>query len=163
MAVFVIFGSIYTSRHYFLKTEHRQPLLPRQTLTAFDENNPIWSNEATFTSGPLISSNTKVDISNLKDQPYQISFDVRTVNFTKLIIRRIYFPGWILELNGEPYKLSTTNGFLSTELKAGIWKVNVYFIETPLRKTANAFSLVSLIIVIGLFIRELTTQKQTKP
>ena len=103
-----------------------------------------------------------INVSELEEKPFRISFGVKTKNTSDITIRRMYFPGWTLEVNGEPYPLGITDGFLSSELKPGTWKVNVYFIETPLRKTANAISLVSLIIVIGLFTKELRIQKQTK-
>ena len=159
IVLLLIFGSIYTSRHYYLKTEHSEPLLPRETLTAFDESTPVWSSKKTFKDGPLILSTNNINVSGLEEKPFRISFGIMTENTSDITIRRMYFPGWTLEVNGEPYPLGNTDGFLSTKLKAGTWKVDVYFVETPLRRTANAISLVSLIIIIGLFVGELRNHK----
>ena len=70
----------------------------------------------------------------------------------------LYFPNWIVKVNGNPYPFSFKNpsypGIITFDLNKGSHKVGVSFMDTNIRKSSLLVSLLSLIImsVLGLAI-----------
>ena len=143
VVILFIFLSIFTSRHYFLNSGFKQPNLPSLSLTAYGENDPIWAEDETFKKGQLISTDTTGKISEIKDLPFDISFKAVTNQETDLTIRRMYFPGWKVEVDDEQYPMNFPQGFIRVRLKAGDWRVRTYFTETSIRRISNYLSLAS--------------------
>ncbi|OGD86863.1 hypothetical protein A2164_04460 [Candidatus Curtissbacteria bacterium RBG_13_35_7] len=161
VVILFIFFSIFTSRHYFLNSGFKQPNQPNPSLTAYRENDPIWAEDETFKEGQLISIDTTGKISVIKDSPFDISLNAETNQETDLTIRRIYFPGWKVEVDDKQYPMNFSQGFIRIRLKAGDWKIRTYFTETPIRRISNYLSLISfgllLIFSIRLFSFKNTT------
>ena len=82
----------------------------------------------------------------------------------RILINKFFFPGAILQLNGktlsqEDYTISNstssdinvldTSGFPRIDLPSGEYLLSYRYSETPLRKTANALTLISLIGAAG--------------
>jgi hypothetical protein len=63
-----------------------------------------------------------------------------------------YFPGWKVIANGEeiPINYENKNGFglITFQLKKGLYKVDVLFTDTPIRKVGKYVSLLSLIALV---------------
>ena len=139
-----------TARHYFLNSGHKELLLPKSTLTAFDESDPIWSSPQTFMNGPLIKADQNTRISNVDEKPFAVSFAIDAQAPTSIIIRRMFFPGWQVTLNGNKYPLDQENGFLKTQVEPGNWQIKARFGKTPLRKAGDIISLVAFLALIFL-------------
>lgn len=149
---FLILLTIYTSRHYFLKTGFDKPFKLIPTLTAYNESDPIWSQPETFMPGPLISSSEPITIKNLQASPFSITFDTDSGKKIDLTIRRMYFPGWIVAIDGKKNPSNTTNGFLATSVPPGAKKVEARFEETPIRALANIISLSTLLFILCMIV-----------
>jgi len=65
-----------------------------------------------------------------------------------------YFPGWRVEVDGEPVEVTATEpeGLISFDVPAGHHTVTVRFGETSLRRVADAISLLSLATLAALLI-----------
>ena len=63
-----------------------------------------------------------------------------------------YFPGWRVTVDGEPVPVAPTDpdGLIAFDLPAGRHTIEVRFGETPLRLTADAISLLSLVLLLVL-------------
>ena len=73
-------------------------------LGAPSEFDTIWSDANTFKPRPLVETKPQIEISNLVQNDTNLSFDLKTDSPTKIIIRKIYFPGWKVKLNDKEYK-----------------------------------------------------------
>jgi len=149
IGLLLIAATIYSSRHYFLSSGHNKAVPALPTLTAFGESNPIWSTTKTFESGPLIASDKNIQISNIAEQPFEISFELIVFEQTSVVVRRIYFPGWKLKVDNKPRTLSIIDGLTAFYLDAGRWQVELSFEETPIRKAANSITLFSIIVLFA--------------
>lgn len=162
IAFFLITLALFTSRHYFLHPTQYESTSPSQVPTFPNEYDTIWSNKETFKTRPIISSYSQVQISNIVENSFNLSFDLKTKTITKIIIRKIYFPGWKLKLNGSTYRLDQTDGLLSFWVGSGDWHSKVYFTETPIRKLADFVSLVSFLALLGYLLKKLDIFKRTQ-
>jgi hypothetical protein len=79
-----------------------------------------------------------------------VSFQARYLAF--------YYPGWRATVDGDPVPIAPTDpdGLISFAVPAGRHTVRVHFGETPLRLTADALSLASLIALLVLTLRSRT-------
>jgi len=151
----LILFTFYTSRHYFLKPTQFESNLPTATLTTQNENDPIWSNSKTFIPRPLITSNSNIKIFNVNEKPFDVSFEAETDKTTNIVLRRMYFPGWKVKANDQEKLIIISDGLISFDLKPGSYQVKTYFIETPLRKTANLMTFGSFSILLSMFLLKL--------
>lgn len=154
LAIIIIFVAIFTSRHYFLKPSQTEPTLINENLTTENEYNTIWSNNQTFKNRSLVTSQTKADVSIIQNKPFFLSFNVKTAEESTLTLRKMYFPGWQLKINGQQKHIDIQNGLISFNLPSGNWQIQTYFSETPLRKISNLLTVLTLFIVLGLLLKE---------
>jgi len=88
---------------------------------------------------------------NVKSNPYRISFDAKLNQDDNLIVRKLYFPGWNVKVDGKKHSFYQEDGLISFNLAPGKRSVDVFFEESPVRKIANfstlTSTLVSLILV----------------
>lgn len=143
----LIIVAFLSSMNYFIKSGFPWYFPPSETLTQFGENNPIWSSDVTFLNGPLIGGINPSDVLYLKNKPFDVSFEVNLKNKSNVLIRRIYFPGWVIEVNGRRKIIDKQDGFVSTGLEQGNSYVHVFFEETHLRKFANYLTLFSFVVL----------------
>lgn len=155
LAIIIISIAIFTSRHYFLKPSQTEPTVINENLTTENEYNTIWSNTQTFKNRPLITSQEKTNVSIVQNKPFLLSFNVKTKQENSLTVRKMYFPGWQLKINDKPEPINIKEGLISFDLKPGNWQIQTYFSETPLRKTSNLLTFLSLIAVLGILLKEL--------
>ena len=153
-SILLIFAVIYTSRHYFLKPAQFEHNLPTNTLATQNEFNTIWSSEETFKDRPLIGSSQKISVSNLSKSTYSVLFGAETSQLTKITIRKMYFPGWQVKVNGQNHSIEIKDGLISFDLPSGSWQIEVKFSESPLRKTANLITVLSFAVLILLFVKK---------
>ncbi len=147
----LILMTLYTNRHY-IKLAPGFEIKPPEKLTTLNENDTIWSNAETFKKTPLIETIPQTQISNLSAKPFEISFETKADIPAKVVIRKMYFPGWELKINGQKRQIDIENGLIGTRLLPGSQQVNLYFTETPLRTFANMLSLAAGMVLIIIFI-----------
>lgn len=114
--------------------------LPNNTLKRPDRNYPI----VTAESGKINS------INQINDLHYEIK--VISSNPIKLNFNKYFFPGWIAEVDGQrlPIQIGIPFGQISLNIPPGIHNIKIVFEETAFRKSLNAISLVSFLVLLGL-------------
>lgn len=146
LAAAVILLTIFSSRHYFLTTGLDRQLFGLPTLTAFNEGDPIWATDKSFLPRKEIVFSREVKIDNYESSPFSIKFNANIENESDLIVRRLYFPGWQVRINGENTVPDIEDGLIKTILHKGNNLVEVFFAQTKLQKIANWLSLLSLFV-----------------
>ena len=149
---FLIFLTIYTNRH-FVKIAPWFEIQPTVNLTTQNENDTIWSNEETFKPRAIVTTSEPVQISNLSQDPFKISFLTTPDKETKIIIRKMYFPGWQATVNGKSYPIQIEDGLIKLDLEPGSSQIAVFFKESPLRKAADLITLISFAALIIFVIK----------
>lgn len=147
LAIIIISVVIFTSRHYFLKPSQTEPTLINENLTTENEYNTIWSNSQTFKDRPLVTSQTKADISVIQNRPFFLSFNVKTAEENTLILRKMYFPDWQVKTNGKKLLLSETNGLITFQIPSGTRQVKAFYKSDHITNFSNFLSLASLILI----------------
>lgn len=91
----------------------------------------------------------KGEIKKLINTGNKINFNITVKEKTLLSINTIYYPGWIVKINGDETAINYNNemGLIQFNVDKGEYSVEVYFSETPIRLFSNIFSLVFLIIL----------------
>ena len=156
IAVFIILTSIYSSRHYFLKPTQFSST-PTSVIPGFpNEYDTIWTKDNTYKVQSLVTTKPHTNIQNLTNDGSKLSFSLRTSKLTDVIIRKIYFPGWTLKINGVSHKLSQTDGLIHFQTAPGNWVIKIYLSETPVRKIGDFITLLSLVLLIVFFISNIS-------
>src|SRR3989338_808405 len=121
------------------------------TTTSTDEFMPIW---VTDPPGKRFSEKVSLPenalISDLVYNSKTVKFNLLSRQPGRLIINTIYFPGWQATLNGKNTAIIYNNpqGLISLDYPSGASRIEAFFKETPLRKTADVISLLALIYII---------------
>jgi hypothetical protein len=94
-------------------------------------------------------------------QPNGYAYQIETSTPFSARFRTFFFPGWEARINGRPTEIGpeAETGFITADLPAGTYVVELKFAETPLRRAANgisiaAFALTVIITALRLFRRE---------
>ena len=160
-AVFLISITLYTNRH-FLAIAPWFSIPPSPNLTTQNENDTIWLNEKTYGTRPIISAGESAKITNKRSTPYRINADLETSEQTTVIIRKMYFPGWQLKVNGNSEKINISDGLITTNLAPGNWHIETYFTETILRRFADYTTLLSFIFLAFILVKEHVSKQKAK-
>ena len=152
-SLFLIMLALFTSRHYFLKPTQYESTSPEYIVGAPSEFDTIWSSVNTFKPRPLVETEPSGEISNLVQSSTRLSFDLKANSPTRAIIRKIYFPGWNVKVNGNEYETDQTDGLVSFEVGQGSWQLMFYFEETQIRLLANLLTLSSFIFLVLILTR----------
>lgn len=126
------------------------------------ETNPIWAVrfQEKFPKAPIevVSSEGTVEIKNLNKLMQRHEFDVSASADSQIVDNTLYFPGWKVYVDGveAPIEQQDRNwrGLITFPVSAGRHDVKVIFEETRLRKFADALSMLSLGILLGLFVKK---------
>ena len=122
VAILLILLTIYTNRHFFTIAPWFE-IQPTANLTTQNENDSVWSNSKTFEKTPLISTNNNIQIKNQNSKPFKINAQIETSQLSTVIIRKMYFPGWKLKINGQPRQIDIQNGLIAFNLPASIYLI----------------------------------------
>jgi len=118
---------------------------------------PNWVDERP-TSLPIsrIEAAGDVQIENIEEiNPVHWKANVVVPETSKITFHAYYFPGWFAEVDGEKTAIEPgkPHGQIEIVVSEGEHIVEFYWAETPLRKTADLISLVSLLLLIGFFAK----------
>mgnify|MGYP001620119732 CR=1 FL=1 len=128
------------------------------TTTVQDEYMPKWVKQK-----PIERFKEKVEVvgeigrvNNISYNSKKIAFDVLADENTKVRLNTIYYPGWNVLVNGQKSEIDYSNdkGVMELELPKGENKVELKFSETPLRETSNIISILSLLAILFLGIKD---------
>lgn len=129
------------------------------TTTSSSELMPLWVK--TF---PFQRPNQKVEIlngegniNNLVFNSKKLSFNLQNNNETKVRINTIYYPGWEIKDNNQkiPFTYDNKFGVMDLKLSKGTHSVVASFSETKTRLISDLISLIGLLFIGSLFIKQL--------
>lgn len=161
-AILIIVLTIYTNRHYFTIAPWFE-IEPPPNLTTQNENDTIWQNENSYKRRETVtSSNENTKINTYENYPYNVKTLLENKDETTFIVRKLYFPGWNVKVNGQIQQIKIDDGLISFNLPPGKWDTEIYFSETPARKTANSLTLVAIIISLYLVLTDFKTSYEKK-
>ncbi|MDO8671461.1 MAG: 6-pyruvoyl-tetrahydropterin synthase-related protein, partial [Dehalococcoidia bacterium] len=99
-------------------------------------------------------SDPGVDAIQVESAGDQFTYRVHTVKAGAFVPNVVYFPGWEAFVDGK--RVTTTiddpSGLIRLEVPEGDHAVRLEFRDTPLRSSANAISLVALLVLVGLLL-----------
>lgn len=144
-AVFFLFLLYLYAWNYFPKNFNEYPdsfySTNMDTTTVQNEYMPKWV-QTRFTK-PAVDIVDATISSNLHIQGTRIQFLSTSTKNIQTSINIIYFPGWVVDIDGKKYPVSYTNtsGLIQFIIPAGIHRVNIYFRETYFRLICDIISL----------------------
>ncbi|MDP2632572.1 MAG: 6-pyruvoyl-tetrahydropterin synthase-related protein [Candidatus Curtissbacteria bacterium] len=140
----LILLAIVTSRHYFLTPTQIFSTTPPDVPTSPNEYDTIWTNDITYSKLPLIFSSPETMLNIYSSGGPNISFESISSMDTNVVVRRLFFPGWIVTINGRAVETFPYFGLISFNVPSGISKIDVSFNESKIRGFADFITLVSL-------------------
>ncbi len=139
-------------------------------ITKVGQGTTIWVDSNNFKSNqrtvPHIEvKQGKADIQEVSRNSVKHSYLINVLSKTAFIKENtLYFPSWIVKVNGNPYPFSFNNssypGIITFRLNQGSHKVDVSFTDTKIRIFSKFLSIFSLLALISIFI--LVSSKKIK-
>ncbi|MBL7159433.1 hypothetical protein ISS85_03085 [Candidatus Microgenomates bacterium] len=136
------------------------------TTTVANEYMPVWVKDH-----PQKRAENKIEIlkgkgkiEDLVVKSNKISFLVRLEEESLIQINTIYYPGWQVFVDNQDWDFDFENkyGLIQFSLPKDSHEIVVIFKETVLRKTANIISLISLVFLFGVAVKEYVQKKKKK-
>lgn len=129
------------------------------------ESAPIWS--VRFMEIRPISKveivGGKGEISEIKRNITKREYKVNALERIRIVENTLYFPGWTVLVDGRAENIEFQDqnhrGLITFYVDKGEHLINIIYEETRVRKFSNIISLVSLLIVMGLFIFKFRMKK----
>ena len=126
------------------------------------ETTPVWAIrfQEKFPKAPIeiVSTEGTVEIKNLNKLMQKHEFEISATAASRIVDNTLYFPGWKVYVDGVEtsigYQDESWRGLITFPVPAGKHAVKVVFEETRLRKFADALSIISVGILLGLFIKK---------
>lgn len=108
---------------------------------------------SSFPDEKIVSSDAEV-VSIKEISAVNYESEIVTDTNSHVTVNFYYFPGWQLKVDEEIVSAEILKPFgnMSVEIPPGTHTLSVEWIETPLRKAANAISILSAIIIIMFFV-----------
>ncbi|HVT01648.1 MAG TPA: 6-pyruvoyl-tetrahydropterin synthase-related protein [Patescibacteria group bacterium] len=134
------------------------------TTTVMDEYMPVW-----VKNKPSNHPNEKVkivkgqgDIQNIIVDSNSIQFNYLSKSPSIVEINTIYYPGWKAFSNKQEKAIFYDNskGLMDLKLEGGNQTIKLVFGETPIRLLADAISLITLLLLIAMEIKNLDLKRQ---
>ena len=126
------------------------------------ETTPVWAIrfQEKFPKAPveIVSAEGTVEIKNINKLMQKHEFEISANAASIIVDNTLYFPGWKVYVDEVEtsigYQDENWRGLITFPVSAGEHSVKVLFEETRLRKFANALSMISVGILLGLFIKK---------
>jgi hypothetical protein len=127
---------------------------PATTLNQ-NEIDSIWSKKSpdSYVFDKL-QPNNDIELLNSTVKSNYYKFDVNVLNGTTAVVNTIYFPGWIVRVDGQSRAINYDNdlGIIQFPLTPGDSKVEVNFTETNIRIVSDLISMIGILSLVGLFV-----------
>lgn len=98
----------------------------------------------------VISGKARIQV--LKLLPIQYDAKILVSEKSKIRVNSLYYPGWLLTVDGKRMPIENKNGLIQFTLPSGGHDVSIIFRETTLRFLADSLSILSLFCLAGLAI-----------
>jgi len=126
------------------------------------ETTPVWAIrfQEKFPKAPveIVSAEGTVEIKNLNKLMQKHEFEISATAASRIVDNTLYFPGWKVYVDGVEtpigYQDENWRGLITFPVSAGEHSIKVVFEETRIRKFADALSMISVGILLGLFIKK---------
>jgi hypothetical protein len=121
------------------------------TTTVKNEYMPIWVKKTptSLSSGKVEIVQGKAGISNLINSGNKVSFNVKAQEKSLVSINTVYYPGWVVKIDGMQTKINYENsGLIQFLVVPDSHFVNVQFTEPPLRFISDLISVISFAFVM---------------
>jgi hypothetical protein len=119
----------------------------QDTTTVRNEYMPKWVQKLpqALPAAKVENLTGKETINLLQATPGKTSFTVFLTTQKTIQINTIYFPGWYAYVNGKQTKILYNNpmGLINLRLSKGLNNVQIKFMETPVRLSADLISIIS--------------------
>jgi len=106
----------------------------------------------------IVSTEGTVEIKNLNKLMQKHEFGISATAASRIVDNTLYFPGWKVYVDGVEtpigYQDENWRGLITFPVSAGEHSIKVVFEETRIRKFADALSMISVGILLGLFIKK---------
>lgn len=149
-----------------LSTELIEQILGRASLETenFDYvyDNPYltqWSKDFDYvevpaSDSPSVVSDIPIDLNIIDWQSAYRAFTVDVTQSTMINIRTFWFPGWMIEVNGEDIipDIHLDDGTMLVPVDEGESNITMTFVDTPVRQVGNIMTILTGLILIGLSI-----------
>src|SRR5262249_43538257 len=121
-----------------------------------------WTEVPQMERATLISKKGEVSIE--KWQPESRLLRVRADANDTLRIRTFNFPGWTATVNGAPAPIitGTTYQEITIPLAAGESKVQIEYLDTPVRQLGKRITQLAFVILLALMITPLLVSRNTR-
>lgn len=125
----------------------------QDSTTVRNEYMPVWVKKLpqAESSSKVINLNGKEEIKVFVTSVNKINFSVNLDQDRIIQVNTIYFPGWIVKVNGKNANISYNNdlGVIRLNLLKGENNVLLTFTETPVRAIADLISIISLVLIFA--------------
>lgn len=147
--------AIIGNRHHLRINEERTWELPfylqlEKTTNSYDEYTPLWVNSdvVKIKKPPVEFSVPAAQVGMYRKSSNMLDFSINTPQTGTAVINTIYYPGWSATVNGKHQSLAAADGGrMAVSLAAGVSRVTLKFIETPLRRISDGISVASLLVL----------------
>lgn len=95
----------------------------------------------------------QAEIRNVVHKTGYVSAHIDASTESTIHLNIAYFPAWMLYGNGEEISYQVNDRGMQVTLAQGQSVIEAKFVQTPLQKTANAVSVVTLIIILVITMR----------
>lgn len=130
----------------------------QDSTTVKNEYMPKWVKQipVTMPSEKVTVIKGQGTIQNLFVSGNKVAFSIDALNEAQVQYNTVYFPGWIVKVDGKETPMSYYNdsGLIRFSINPGNHNVNIFFGETPLRMVSDLISLVSLIAFFVFIIKD---------
>lgn len=163
MIIFYLILIIFSAKNFIFPKEYQNYpdsfySTNQDSTTVKNEYMPKWVKVI-----PLTMPSEKVTVikgqgivQNLFANGNKVTFSINVLNETQVQFNTVYFPGWIVKVDGKeiPMSYNNDNGLIRFLINPGNHNVNIFFGETPLRMVSDLISLVSLIAFFVFIIKD---------
>lgn len=129
----------------------------QDTTTVSNEYMPVWVKKVpvSMASGKVTVIKGKVSVNNLFTNGNKATLSLYATQSSTLVFNTIYFPGWKVFVDGKETLVFFANegGLIQFDINKGNHLININFSETPLRIFSDFLSIISLITLFGLTIK----------
>lgn len=84
----------------------------------------------------------------------RLSVTVNALNMSVVQLNQLYYPGWRIEIDGQPQSYTHKDGLMQADVPKGTHAVEAEFGETPLRAAADGISILSLAVLLSFSYRD---------
>lgn len=155
---------LYANRNHWHINEVFNPredyyLNLKTTSTTYGEHLPKWGKVMDKASAGKLEFVSGVgEIRVIRDKSDYILAEVEASSSAKIRLNQIYFPGWVIKIDGNPTKFkyltnSESYGLPIFDIDKGTHLVSAEFKNTPIRNLADSVSLISVILWIGILCK----------